>query len=152
MMLTSTNLFVGASRHTFTESGYQLWTLIHPRLTIRHENKRQLITRKISAEQMLVRTFTDLYKKFDNGFNPGFIQLIQLSADEHQSKLNALVSELNFLPPGLTFNCSYCRPGNPSTLVAEEFPVIESKSKDNNEISTSSISATPKNKEKIKKT
>ncbi|GFY52122.1 hypothetical protein TNIN_429891 [Trichonephila inaurata madagascariensis] len=40
---------------------------------------------------MLVRTYTDLYKKFDNGSNPGLIQTVQLSADEHQSKLDALI-------------------------------------------------------------
>ncbi|GFV40122.1 hypothetical protein TNCV_31811 [Trichonephila clavipes] len=35
-MLTSTDVFVLTPRHTFILSGCQLWTLIHPRRTIRH--------------------------------------------------------------------------------------------------------------------
>ncbi|GFY61840.1 hypothetical protein TNIN_43501 [Trichonephila inaurata madagascariensis] len=50
--------------------------------------------------------------------------------------------------PCLTFNCN---PSNPSTQVAEESPVIESKSQENNEISTPSNSAPLKNNKKVKK-
>ncbi|GFS56305.1 hypothetical protein TNIN_35191 [Trichonephila inaurata madagascariensis] len=39
----------------------------------------------------------------------------------------------------------------PSTPVAEEFPVIESNSKENNAVETPSASTPPKNKKKIKK-
>ncbi|GFY48288.1 hypothetical protein TNIN_190331 [Trichonephila inaurata madagascariensis] len=113
--------------------------------------QRQLITRRISSESMLIRTYTELIKKFDDGSNPEMIQLVSKSADEHQSNLDALVSERDSLLPCLTFNCNYCGPSNSSTPVVEKAPVLISNSKENNTIETPINSTSPKNKNKIKK-
>ncbi|GFS90603.1 hypothetical protein TNCV_4097941 [Trichonephila clavipes] len=52
--------------------------------------QRQLVTRKISNEIMLIRTFNELIAKF-NETNPEMTQLSSTSIAEHQSKWDALI-------------------------------------------------------------
>ncbi|GFX63166.1 uncharacterized protein TNCV_4191971 [Trichonephila clavipes] len=112
--------------------------------------QRQLVMRKISTEIMLICTFNELIAKF-NGANPEMIQLSSTSIAEHQSKLDASVSERDSHPLCLTFNCKFCIRSNPSTPVVEKAPMLISKTKKNNTIETPINSTPPKNKNKIKK-
>ncbi|GFV40123.1 uncharacterized protein TNCV_31821 [Trichonephila clavipes] len=98
---------------------------------------------------MLIRTFNDLIKKFDESY-PEMTQLSSKSVAEHQSKLDALVIERGSLTPCLIFNCNFCIRSNTSTLVVEKAPVLISNSKKNNAIETP-INSTPPKKKKIKK-
>ncbi|GFW53054.1 hypothetical protein TNCV_131191 [Trichonephila clavipes] len=56
-------------------------------------NQRFTLTKRIRAEHMLVTTYSDLVKKFDNSSNPGRIITVQKSVDESQKTL-ALVDDV----------------------------------------------------------
>ncbi|GFU54053.1 uncharacterized protein TNCV_3313251 [Trichonephila clavipes] len=121
-----------------------------PELNISPCLHRQQVTRRINVERMLIKTYQELSDKFHSSY-PNVTETATTSFAVHQSKLDALMSELDPLPPCLTFNCNYCTSSNLSTPVVENASVKISNSKENNTFQIPINATSPKIKKKIKK-
>ncbi|GFX44636.1 hypothetical protein TNCV_2661521 [Trichonephila clavipes] len=69
--------------------------------------QRHQILKKMEIERMILKTFKELHQKFHNS-DPSLSETTIDAADEHQLKLDALVSERDSLPECQTFNCQFC--------------------------------------------
>ncbi|GFU84137.1 uncharacterized protein TNCV_4504361 [Trichonephila clavipes] len=116
--------------------------------------QRLQFMRRIETERMLLKTFQELHLKFHISI-PSLTETTISASAEHQSKLDALVSERDSLPECLTFNCQYCTNSNPTIPVVVNAPVKNSNSitqdKSDNSATVTTVNSTPKNKKKFKK-
>ncbi|GFU26465.1 uncharacterized protein TNCV_4287051 [Trichonephila clavipes] len=84
--------------------------------------QRHQILKKIEIEKMTLKTFKELHQKYHNS-DPSLAETTIDAADEHQLKLDALVSERDSLPECQTFNCQFCPKSIHTTPVIVNTPV-----------------------------
>ncbi|GFT88383.1 hypothetical protein TNCV_1294141 [Trichonephila clavipes] len=84
--------------------------------------QRHQILKKIETERMILKTFKELHQKYHNS-DPSLTETTIDAADEHQLKLDALVSERDSLPECQTFNCQFCPKSIHTTPVVVNTPV-----------------------------
>ncbi|GFV84524.1 uncharacterized protein TNCV_2481381 [Trichonephila clavipes] len=90
---------------------------------------------RIATVKMRLKTFHELQATF-NTSNPSLMETTSAAAEEHQVKLDALVSERDSLPECLTFNCQFCNNSNPTTPVEVNAPIKNKNSHINKKAKT----------------